>query len=71
LDDSLGVPILEILLSPLDAVSASYRESTLDVGNFTVGSFRGEARLSAGRTISKNPSITKKSPETTLVIHTK
>ena len=65
LEDSLGLPRLEILLSPLlDVVSTSYKESTLDTGGFTVGSFSGGDRLSVGRTISKNPSMTKKSPKT-------
>ena len=72
LNGSLGLPTLEMLLSPLlDAVSTSYKESTLDVGGFTVGSFSGGDCLSVGRTISKNPSITKKSPKTILVTHTK
>jgi hypothetical protein len=65
LDDSLGLPTLEMLLSPLlDVVSTSYKESTLDMGGFTIGSFSGGEPLSAGRTISKNPSMTKKSPKT-------
>jgi hypothetical protein len=72
LNDSLELPTLEMLLSPLlDAVSTSYKVSTLDVAGFTVESFSGGVRLSVGRTISKNPSITKKSPKTILVTHRK
>lgn len=72
LDDSFGLPKLEMLLSPLlDVVSTSYKESTLDAGGFTVGSFSEGDRLSVGRTISKNPSITKKSPEMILVARTR
>jgi hypothetical protein len=62
-DASFGVSTLEMLLSPLlDVVSTSYRESTDDEGGL------GKDRPSMGRTISKNPSITKKSPEMTLVL---
>jgi len=69
LDDVLGLPILEMLLSPLlDVVSGSYRESTADAGGFGLGSFSGGDRPSMGRTMSKNPSITKKRPETILVV---
>jgi hypothetical protein len=72
LDDSFGLPMLEMLLSPLlDVVSTSYKESTLDAGGFTVGSFSEGDRLSVVRTISKNPSITKKSPEVILVVRTR
>jgi hypothetical protein len=72
LDDSLGLPMLEILLSPLlDTVSTSYKESIFDVGGFTEVSFSGGNRLSVGRTMSKNPSMTKKSPVMILVIRTK
>ena len=72
LGDSLGLLTLEMLLSPLlDAVSTLYKESTLDMGGFTVGSFSGGDRFSVGRTISKNPLITKKSPKMILVTHTK
>ena len=68
LDGSLGLPTLEILLSPLlDVVSTSYREST-DEGGLGFDSFLEMDRPSMGRTISKNPSITKKSPEMTLVL---
>jgi len=64
--------MLEMLLSPLlDAISTSYKESTLDVGGFTVGFFSGGDHFLAGRTISKNPLITKMSPKTILVTHTK
>jgi hypothetical protein len=65
LGGSLGLPMLEMLLSPLlDVVSTSYRESTVDAGGLGLGSFSGRDRPSMGSTISKNPSITKKSPET-------
>ena len=72
LDGSLGLPTLETLLSPLlDVVSTSYRESTDDEGGLGFGSFLESERPSIGRTISKNPSITKKSPEMILVlVHT-
>lgn len=67
LDCSLGLLTLEMLLSPLlDVVSTSYRESTDDEGGFVFGSFLERDRPSMGRTISKNPSITKNSPEMTL-----
>jgi hypothetical protein len=64
LDDSLGLPTLEILLSPLDVVSMSYRVSSDDEGGLGLDSFSGWDRLSVGRTMSKNPSMTKKSPDT-------
>jgi hypothetical protein len=61
--------MLETLLSPLlEVVSASYRESTVDVDGLGLGSFSGMDRPSMGSTISKNPSITKKSPETILAL---
>lgn len=69
LDGSLGLPTLEMLLSPLlDVVSTSYRESTDDEGGLGFGSFFERDRPSMGRTISKNPSITKKSPKMTLIL---
>jgi hypothetical protein len=69
LDGSLGLPTLEMLLSPLlDVVSTSYRESTDDEGGLGFGSSLETDRPSVGRTISKNPSITKKSPEITLFL---
>ena len=55
--------MLEMLLSPLlDVVSTSYRESIDDGGGLDFGSFLEKDRPSMGGTISKNPSITKKSP---------
>lgn len=69
LGGSLGLPALEMLLSPLlDVVSTSYRESTDDEGGLGFGSLLEGDRPSMGRTISKNPSITKKSPKTSLVL---
>jgi hypothetical protein len=69
LDGSLGLPTLEMLLSPLlDVVSTSYRESTDDEGGLGFGSFLERDRPSMGRTISRNPSITKKSPGMILVL---
>lgn len=69
LEGSLGLPTLETLLSPLlEVVSTSYRESTDDEGGLGFGSFLESDRPSIGRTISKNPSITKKSPEMILVL---
>ena len=61
--------MLEMLLSPLlDVVSTSYRESTDDEGGLDFGSFLEKDRPSMGRTISKNPSITKKSPNMILIL---
>ena len=65
----MGLPTLETLLSPLlDVVSTSYSESTDDEGGLGFGSFLESDRPSIGRTISKNPSITKKSPKMILVL---
>jgi len=60
--DSLGLPTPEILLSPLDVVSTSYRESSDDEGGLGLDSCSGWDRLSMRRTMSKNPSMTKKKP---------
>ena len=62
--DSLELPMLDMLPSSfVDVASTSYRESTVGVDCISLGSFSGNDRSSVGSTISKNPSITKKSPE--------
>jgi hypothetical protein len=62
--DSLELPTLDMLPSSfVDIASTSYRESTVGVDCISLGSFSGNDRSSVGSTMSKNPSITKKSPE--------
>jgi hypothetical protein len=64
LDDSLELPMLDRLPSSFVVVaSTSYRESTVGVDCLALTSFSGNDRPSVGSTMSKNPSITKKSPE--------
>ncbi len=64
LDDSLELPMLDMLPSSFVGVaSTSYRESTVGVDCLALSSFSGNDRSSVGSTMSKNPSITKKSPE--------
>lgn len=65
LDDPLELPMLDMLPSSfVDVASTSYRESTVGVDCFALGAFSGIDCSSVGSTMSKNPSITKKSPET-------
>src|SRR6266404_3669080 len=64
LDDSLELPMLDILPSSIvDDAPTSYRESKAGVDCLGLGSFTGNEPSSVGSTMSKNPSITKKSPE--------
>jgi hypothetical protein len=64
LDDSLELPMLDMLPSSfVDVASTSYRESTVGVDCLALGAFSGSDCSSVGSTMSKNPSITKKSPE--------
>jgi hypothetical protein len=46
----------------VDVASTSYRESTVGVDCLALGAFSGSDCSSVGSTMSKNPSITKKSP---------
>ena len=64
LDDPLELPMLDKLPSSfVDVASTSYRESTVGVDCLALSSFSANDRASVGSTMSKNPSITKKSPE--------
>ena len=65
LDDSLELPMLDMLPSSfVDVASTSYRESTVGVDCPALCAFfSGSDCSSVGSTMSKNPSITKKSPE--------
>jgi hypothetical protein len=68
----LELPALDAVLSSFALVSMSYRESRVEgVCLGVLGSFSGKVLPLVGSTISKNPSITKKSPKTISVsVHT-
>jgi hypothetical protein len=61
--------MLDAVLSSFAFVSMSYRESRVEeVCLGVLGSFSGKVLPLVGSTMSKNPSITKKSPKTISVL---